>query len=86
MSEVEKKIDQCVSELDPFRIFAPEVDQAVKALKDLKNLVKEPTKENIEKASKIVAEFLRQISPYASYVPTTFSNLKFVEEWLKRTK
>jgi hypothetical protein len=86
MSEVEEKIRECLAEIEPFSIFAPEIEQAARALRDLENLVKDLTKENIEKALRMVAEFYQEALPYSNYLPTTVSNLKFIKEWLEKKK
>jgi len=86
MSEVEKKIRECITELDPYKFFAPEIEQAVKALNELEGLVKNPSKENVEKAKAIATQLYQSASPYASYIPTTVTNMKFVLEWLEKKK
>ena len=86
MSEVEKKIRECIAELDPYKFFAPEIDQSVKALNELETLVKNPSKENVEKAKVIATQLYQGASPYASYIPTTVANMKFVIEWLEKRK
>ena len=86
MSEIESKIKECISEIEPYRFYAAEIDLAVKALKEVDKLTKNLNEENRKKALEIVTEFLNRTAAYSSYIPRTSSNLKFIKEWLEKQK
>ena len=85
LPEVQMKIKQCIAELEPYRIFSSDIEQAIGALKEIENLTSNPNRENLEKALEIVTEFYEGAEEYSSYIPTTISNLGFVRKWLEKT-
>jgi len=84
MSEVEKKIDECINEIKPYRIYTSQADFAISVLNEIKRLVKDLNEENIQKALGIVAELYKEAQPYANFLPTTNANLKFIKDWLEK--
>ena len=87
MSEITKKIKECVSEIEYYNYDAPDLTvPAVKSLKECEPLVDDLTEENREKALKIVARLYQQALAYSEYVPTSVSNLRYIKEWLEHAK
>jgi hypothetical protein len=87
MSEVDKKITECVEEIMSYRSYAAsEVDRIVNSLKKIENLVNNFNEENVEKALKIVTGLYQEVASYSSYIPTTVNNLKFIKERLEKAK
>lgn len=86
MSEIENKVKECIAEIEPYRFYSADIDLAVKALKEVTNLINNLNEENRKKALEIVTGFLDRTAAYQSYIPRTTSNLKFVKEWLEEQK
>lgn len=86
MSEVEAKIDECIAELKPYRMFSSEVSSAIKGLENLKERLKNITRENIDEIIKGVEEGYRGSLAYANYIPKTVENLRFIKEYLEKMK
>jgi len=87
MSEVDKKITECIEEIMSYRSYAAsEVDRIVNSLKKIDNFVNNFNEENVEKALKIVTGLYQEVASYSSYIPTTVNNLKFIKEWLEKAK
>ncbi len=86
MSEVEEKIDECIAELKPYRMFSSEVNNAIKGLEILKEQLKNLTKENIDEVLKGVEEGYRGSLAYSNYIPKTVANLRFIKEYLEKKK
>ncbi len=86
MSEVESKIDECIAELKPYRMFSSEASNAIKGLEMLKEKLKNVTKENIDEIIKGVEEGYRRSLAYANFIPKTVENLRFIKEYLEKLK
>ncbi|MEM2930197.1 MAG: hypothetical protein QW797_05000 [Thermoproteota archaeon] len=86
MSELEEKINECISELKPFRMFSSEASNAIKGLEALKEQLRNLTKENIDEVLKGVEEGYRGSLAYSNYIPKTVENLKFIKEYLEKKK
>jgi hypothetical protein len=86
MSEIEEKIDECIAEIKPYRMYSSEVNNAIKSLETLKEQLKNITKENIDEVIRSVEEGYRGSLAYASYIPKTVENLKFIKEYLEKKK
>lgn len=86
MSEVEYKIDECIAELKPYRMFSSEASNAIKGLEMLKEQLKNITKENIDEIIKGVEEGYRGSLAYANFIPKTVENLRFIKEYLEKLK
>ncbi|MGB9717034.1 MAG: hypothetical protein ACPL4E_01150 [Thermoproteota archaeon] len=86
MSEVEAKIDECIAELKPYRMFSSEASSAIKGLEMLKEQLKNLTKENIDEVIRSVDEGYRGSLAYANYIPKTVENLRFIKEYLEKVK
>lgn len=86
MSEVESKIDECIAELKPYRMFSSEASNAIKGLEMLKEKLKNVTKENIDETIKGVEEGYRGSLAYANFIPKTVENLRFIKEYLEKLK
>ncbi|MBO3797575.1 MAG: hypothetical protein QXU11_07760 [Thermoproteota archaeon] len=86
MSEVESKIDECIAELKPYRMFSSEASNAIKGLEMLKEQLKNITKENIDEIIKGVEEGYRGSLAYANFIPKTVENLRFIKEYLEKLK
>jgi len=86
MSEVEAKIDECIAELKPYRMFSSEASNAIKSLETLKEQLKNLTKENIDEVIRGVDEGYRGSLAYANFIPKTVENLKFIKEYLEKVK
>jgi hypothetical protein len=85
MSEVDKKINECVKEIMSYRSYAAsEVDRIVNSLKEIKNFIHDFTEENEEKAKKMVSRLYLEVASYSSYIPTTVNNLKSIKDWLEK--
>jgi hypothetical protein len=84
LSEITKKIKECVSEIESYNYDAPDLTvPAVNSLKECEKLVDNLTEENREKALKIVNRLYQQALAYSEYVPTSVSNLKYIKDWLE---
>lgn len=86
MSEVEAKIDECIAELKPYRMFSSEAGNAIKGLEMLKEQLKNITRENIDEIIKGVEEGYRGSLAYANFIPKTVENLRFIKEYLEKKK
>jgi len=86
LSEIQKKINECIAEIEPYTSYATMADRAISSLREIESLIKNPSEENLEKALKMVTEFQDRIEMYASYVPTTTKNVKIIREWLEKAK
>jgi hypothetical protein len=85
LSEIPKKIKECVSEIESYSYDAPDLTvPAVNSLKDCEKLLDTVTEENREKALKIISRLYQQALAYAEYVPTSVKNLKYIKEWLEQ--
>jgi predicted RNA-binding protein with EMAP domain len=82
--EVEKRIDECIKELDRFKALSPDARMAVENLQKLKNEIKSLTKEKAQEWLKTLDEFSKRASAYASFIPKTIENVKFIKEWLQK--
>jgi len=85
LSEVQKRIRECIAEIELYAPFSPDVRSAINELREIENLIANPNRENVGKALRVVAEFYEHAQVYSSYVPTTTSNLKFIKEWLEKS-
>ena len=86
MSEIEKKIDECIGELSQYRYFSTEAEVAIRSFEKLKEQIKNLTRENIDEVLRGVEEGYRKSLAYANFVPKTVANLKFIKEWLEKKK
>ena len=87
MSEIPKKIKECISEIESYSYEAPDLTvPAVNSLKDCETLLDNLNEENREKALKIVARLYQQALAYSEFVPTSVSNLKYIKDWLEQAK
>ncbi|MBO3842586.1 hypothetical protein KEJ27_03415 [Candidatus Bathyarchaeota archaeon] len=86
MSEIEKKIDECIEELSQYRFFSAEAEMAIKNFEELKKQMKNLSRENIDDIIRGVEEGYRASLPYSGFLPTTVANLKFIKEWLEKKK
>lgn len=86
MQELEEKIEECIAELKPYRMFSSEATNAIKGLEQLKEQLKNLTKENIDEVIRGVEEGYRGSLAYSNYIPKTVANLKFIKEWLESRK
>lgn len=86
MSEVVSKIDECIAELKPYRMFSSEASNAIKGLEMLKEQLKNITKENIDEIIKRVEDGYRGSLAYANFIPKTVENLRFIKEYLEKLK
>ena len=87
LSEIPKKIKECVSEIESYSYDAPDLTvPAVNSLKECEKLVDNLNEENREKALRIVARLYQQALAYSEYVPTSVSNLKHIKDWLEQAK
>lgn len=87
MSEVERKIRECVMEFELYRPYAPtEVDQVINSLKEIGNLISDLDSKKMEKALGMVIELYRRLEGkwYSDYIRTTINNLDFTREWLEK--
>jgi len=83
-AEVEKRIDECIKELDRFKALSPEARTAIENLQRLKSDIKALTKEKAQELVKLIDEFSKRASAYASFIPKTIENMKFIREWLQK--
>lgn len=86
MSELDGKIDESVAELKQYVVFSPDINSAIKGLEQLKEDLKNLTKENIDEVIRGVEEGYRGSLAYSNYIPKTVANLKFIKEWLENKK
>jgi thermostable 8-oxoguanine DNA glycosylase len=86
MSELEGKIEECIAELKPYVMFSPDANNAIKGLEQLKEQLKNLTKENIDEVLRGVDEGYRGSLAYSNYIPKTVENLRFIKEWLENKK
>jgi len=86
LSEVQKRIRECIAEIELYAPFSPDVRSAIDDLREIENLITNPDRENVEKGLRIVTEYYERAQVHSSYVPTTTSNLKFIKEWLEKSK
>ena len=87
LSEIPKKIKECISEIESYSYDAPDLTvPAVNSLKDCEKLVDNLNEENREKALKIVNRLYQQALAYSEFVPTSVSNLKYIKDWLEQAK
>lgn len=86
MSEIEKKIDECIEEVSQYRFFSAEAEMAIKSFEELKKQLKNLSRENIDAIIRGVEEGYRAALPYAGFLPTTVANLKFIKEWLEKKR
>jgi len=83
-AEVEKRIDECIKELDRFKALSPDARAAIENLQKLKNEIKSLTKEKAREWLKTLDELSKRASAYASFIPKTIENVKFIKEWLQK--
>lgn len=87
MSDVAKKITECIKEIMSYRSYAAsEVDRMVNSLKEVTNIITNVNEENVEKALTMVTGLYQEVASYSSYIPTTVNNLKFIKEWLEKAE
>jgi hypothetical protein len=87
LSEITKKIKECVSEIEYYSYDAPDLTvPAVNSLKECEELINNLNEENREKALKIVARLYQQARAYSEFVPTSVSNLKYIKDWLEKAR
>ena len=87
MSDVAKKINECVEEIMSYRSYAAsEVDRMVNSLKEVQKLVTNVNEKNVEKALTMVTGLYQEVASYSDYIPTTVNNLKFIKEQLEKAK
>jgi archaellum component FlaC len=83
-AEIEKRIDECIQELSRFKAFSPEARAAIENLERLKGQVKSLSKQMAQELMKMIDEQLKRSSAYASFIPKTIENLKFIRSWLEK--
>jgi len=87
LSEITKKIKECVSEIEYYNSDAPDITiPAVNSLKECEKLINNLNEENIEKALKVVTRLYQQARAYFEFVPTSVSNLMYIKDWLEKAK
>jgi thermostable 8-oxoguanine DNA glycosylase len=86
MSELDGKIDESIAELKQYVAFSPDINNAIKGLEQLKQELRNLTKENIDEVLKGVDEAYRSSFEFSSYIPKTFTTLKTIKEWLENKK
>jgi predicted nucleic acid-binding Zn-ribbon protein len=84
VAEVEKRIDECIKELDRFKALSPEARTAIENLQRLKSDIKALTKEKAQEWVKLIDELSKRASAYASFIPKTVENIKFIRDWLQK--
>lgn len=84
--EVEKKIEECIEELSRYKYFSSEAQTAIETFEELKNQVRNLTRENIDDVIRGVEEYYRRSLSYSGFIPKTVENLKFIKEWLEKKK
>lgn len=86
ISEIEKKIDECIAELSRFSGFSPQVKQAIEGLEKLKEEIKSLNRQKAEEILKIIEEYQKRSASYAFFIPRTVENLKYIKQWLEKKK
>lgn len=86
VSEVEKKIDECIAELSRYKLISADARAAIENLERLKGQIKSLTKQTVDELIKLLDEQQRRAAAYASFIPKTVANLKFIREWLEKKK
>jgi len=84
VAEIEKRIDECIKELDRFKAISPDARAAIENLERLKSEIGSLTKEKAQEWVKIFDEFSKRASAYAGFIPKTVENVKFIKEWLQK--
>jgi hypothetical protein len=84
VAEVEKRIDECIKELDRFKAFSPDARAAIGFLQRLRDEIKSLTKEKAQELIKMIDDLSQRASAYASFIPKTIENVKFIREWLQK--
>lgn len=85
-SEVEQKINECIAELSRFKAISPDARAAIENLEKLKEQIKKLTKQTADELIKMLDEQYKRSAAYASFIPKTVANLKFIREWLEKKK
>ena len=82
------KINQLESAIRPYVGYASEVSQILKNLAQLKNLIKDPSSENIDLALKMIKDSEQLFEPYRTMpqVEPLFKTLKGLTEDLEEAK
>ncbi len=86
MSEIEKKIDECIEELSYYKHLSPEVEEAIRGFERLKERLRNLTRENIDDILRIVELSYQRSQAYSHFIPKTVANLKYIKEWLERKR
>uniref|UniRef100_A0A7C5TGU3 Uncharacterized protein n=1 Tax=Ignisphaera aggregans TaxID=334771 RepID=A0A7C5TGU3_9CREN len=84
IEEVRKKIDECIEELSRYKFFSPEAWSAIDYLEKLKEQLKNLTKQSAQELIKVIDEMYKKAQVYASFIPKTIENLRFIREWLEK--
>lgn len=85
-SEVEQKIDECIAELSKFKAISPDARAAIENLERLKGQIKSLTKQTADELIRVLEEQYKRSAAYASFIPKTVANLKFIKEWLEKKR
>jgi len=83
-AEIEKRIDECIQELSRYKAMSPAAAAAIQNLERMKEQIKSLTKQTAQELISALDEQLKRSAGYASFIPKTIENLKFIKEWLEK--
>ncbi|MBS7656595.1 MAG: hypothetical protein QXI71_06240 [Candidatus Bathyarchaeia archaeon] len=86
MSEVEEKIMECIAEVEEYRYYSIEAEDGIRQLRELQMILRNLNRENIEEALKKARQVYQLSLAYSRYVPKTVTNLKYIVEWLEKSR
>jgi hypothetical protein len=84
VEEVIRRIDESIQELSRYKLFSQDVRVAIEFLERMKSEVRSLSKEKAQQLLAAVNEMYRQAQNYASFIPRTVENAKFIKEWLEK--
>jgi DNA repair exonuclease SbcCD ATPase subunit len=81
---IKRKIDECIQELNRFKMFSSEARSAIEYLERLKAMLGDLNKQKAQEAIKTFEEMYRRAQPYAMFIPKTMESAKLIKEWLEK--